>query len=223
MNGLQTCGRFGRKWVLYCAVAGISLAMMQKAGFADESPAAAPSSQQYISREEYDRKIGELLRQQEQMRKELDDLKRAREAAPAVGSATTQPAAASTTPSARPASGEAPATSKAIADLRRDVRDLHDQVDRLPLYRPGSDQFLIAGAAAFGFSAVRHSSSSFDAGIAPLILIRPADRVLIEAAADGQLDFTSPRVSPPRRSLALPTASLSTPQIHTPHLAPARW
>lgn len=186
MSELQSRAAARRRGMAACVLAVASLLTRvslsaEPATVTESGPVAAPASQQYISREEYDRRIDQLLKEQEQLRAEIDALKKM---------TTTQPVAppATAVPGPVPAA-TAPVTAlasekKANDALRKEVKDLHEQVDQLQLYRPGLDQLVFAGDAAFGFTAARHGNSTFDAGIAPLVLWRPVDRLLIEAAAD---------------------------------------
>jgi hypothetical protein len=126
-----------------------------------------PPASQPVSREEYER----VLREQAQMRRELDELKSARDrGGPPAGS---QPAG---NPPASPA-----VTQEDIDDLDKEVRRLGQQVHGA---LPGTEHLVITGDAAFGFTNQRKTNSTFFAGIAPLILWQPTDRLLIEAAAD---------------------------------------
>lgn len=117
---------------------------------------AAPQTQPFVSREEYDA----LKAQQQQMQRELDSLRRQHSASEA-------------------ASG--PSSAPGGADLDDALQSLRDDIDRI---RPGTSQFLIAGDAAVGFVSQRKTNSSFFAGVAPLFLWQPSDRLLFEAALD---------------------------------------
>ena len=125
-----------------------------------------PPASQPVSREEYDR----VLQEQAQMRRELNELKAERNRA---GPATTNPSASA------PAS--APVTQEDLDDLDKEIRKIGQQVHSA---LPGTEHVVIAGDGEFGFVNQRGSPSSFFAGIAPLILWQPTDRLLIEAAAD---------------------------------------
>jgi hypothetical protein len=72
-------------------------------------------------------------------------------------------------------------TNEDIEDLQSQIKGLKDQ---LGYAMPGTSNFTLAGDMSIGYTDQRHSKSTFDAGIAPLILFQPTDRVLIEAAAD---------------------------------------
>jgi hypothetical protein len=144
-------------------------------------PATAPSGD-YVSREEYDR----LKRDQEQMRRdaelmrqELDALRRDRAAArpPATG------VSAEVVPATGPAAGgAAPPASQADLDaVNQAVQDIKDDLSR---YHYTDSRFTLVGDAAFGYNAPHHGTSTFFAQISPLVLWRPADHLLIEAAAD---------------------------------------
>jgi len=154
-------------------------------------PAAPPpAGSDTVSREEYDR----LSRQQEELRQEVQTLRQQLQrdrAAPATepgaaapstapapaGAPTTSPAA----PGAAPAEGQEPVTSEDFDELEKKVKSLRDEVDR---NRLGTSQFHLAGDAAVGFTARNGEKSTFDAGVAPLILWSPHKNILIEAGFD---------------------------------------
>ncbi|MFI5379221.1 MAG: hypothetical protein ACHRHE_07990 [Tepidisphaerales bacterium] len=126
-----------------------------------------PDMSKFVSREEYDK----LLKSMQEMRAEMDALKKER-AAPA-------PAAPAQPP------GQAMATQadvdQAMDDVDKRLRAIQKQTE---LLAPGKTNIFIAGDAFFGFNALRHSPSSFEAGVSPLVLWKLSDRLLIEAAAD---------------------------------------
>jgi hypothetical protein len=129
----------------------------------------APTTGDTVSRAEYDR----LKQEQDEMRKELEELKRQR--------AADQAAAA-----------KAPTTGFATQDDLNDVDNTIKLIKKdLERQRIGTSQFFIAGDADVGFVASRHSPSTFEAGLAPLILWRPTDRILVEGAFDIGIDTDS--------------------------------
>jgi hypothetical protein len=124
-----------------------------------DQPATQPAP---VTREEYEK----LLREQAQMRQELNQLKAQKSVAPSLSA---QP------PSTQPASQE-------------DLEDVQQQVDKLTRQvhsaLPGSEHLVIAGDAAVGFTNQQHANSTFFAGVAPLFLWQPTDRLLFETALD---------------------------------------
>jgi hypothetical protein len=144
-----------RKIVLGAVVLAIAAAHTGPALAADPPAPAGDAPSGYVTREEYER----LLRDQQSMRRELEALKREK---------------ATTTPTTGATDADIQHTIQAI---RRDVRQLQE-------FRPGFDQLTISGDMSVGFSAQRHTNSTFSAGIAPLILWRPADKLLVEAGFD---------------------------------------
>ena len=124
-----------------------------------------PDTTKFVSREEYDK----LLKNMQEMRAEMDALKKEKAA----------PAAAVQT------GGQAVATQAdidaAMDDVDKRLRAIQKQTQSLT---PGKTNIYIAGDAAFGFTSAQHSPSSFDAGVAPLVLWKLSDHLLIEAAAD---------------------------------------
>ena len=118
----------------------------------------AQSTPAPVTREEYEA----LLRQQEQMRREIEQLKAGRSA-----------------PESRPADQAAdqrPMTQK-------DYDDLDDRLRQLS----ATEHFLIVGDAAIGFVNQRHADSTFSAVVSPLLLWEPTDRLLFEAAFDASV------------------------------------
>ena len=78
-------------------------------------------------------------------------------------------------------SAPAPARQEDLDAVNQTIQEIKDDVARS---RNTDSRFTVVGDAAFGYSAVRHSPSTFFAQISPLVLWRPADRILVEAAAD---------------------------------------
>ncbi len=121
-----------------------------------------PDMSKFVSREEYEK----LLKSMQEMRAEMDALKKEK-ATPVQ------------------ASGQALATQAdvdaAMDDVDKRLRAIQKQTQSLS---PGKTNIYIGGDAAFGFTSARHSPSSFDAGVAPLVLWKLSDRLLIEAGAD---------------------------------------
>jgi hypothetical protein len=72
-------------------------------------------------------------------------------------------------------------SSTDMDDFDRRLKEASDAISRA---LPGKETVVLAGDAAIGFTVPRHGHSTFEAGIAPLILYRPADHLLFEAAAD---------------------------------------
>ena len=163
---------------LSIAVAAVTLALFSATAQAQPTPTTRPEappsapvpSGDYVSREEYER----LKRDQEQMRRELEALRRELAVAPpttagAAGAAATRATAA---PAAR---------QEDLDAINQTVQEIKDDLGR---YRNTDSRFTLVGDAAFGYAAPRHGTSSFFAQISPLVLWRPADRILVEAAAD---------------------------------------
>src|SRR5690242_4094717 len=109
----------------------------------------------------------QLLRQQEEMRQEIQQLKASR--------ATTQPAAASALA----------VTQDDIDDINQQMRKLQDQVHGA---LPGTEHFLILGDASVTFVNQHGSPSTFAVGFSPLFLWEPTDKLLFEAAVDVGID-----------------------------------
>jgi hypothetical protein len=146
---------------LASVMAILCIARVCIAGEAGRDPSSPPPSKGFVSREEYE----VLLRDQQSLRAELQALKQ---------KAAVTPAPASQDHPTAPSDTE---VDEAIQGIRRDIRQLQQ-------FRPGFDQFLIAGDAQFGFNSFRHNNSSFSAAISPLFLWKPADKLLIETAFD---------------------------------------
>lgn len=155
--------------------------MLVCSGVARSQSATAP-----VTREEYDA----LLRQQEQMRQEIEQLKAQRP-----------------TPQNRPAeqaSDDRPATEKDYDDLDERLRQLGDQVHAA---LPGTDHFVVLGDAAIGFTNQQHTDSTFSAVVSPLFLWEPTDRLLVEAAFDASVATDSTGNSSTNVDLTIADAS----------------
>jgi hypothetical protein len=127
---------------------------------AQQAPTTQPAP---ISREEYER----LLRDQAQMRQELDQLKAQKNATPSLSS-------------------QAPPTQPVTQE---DLDDIQHQVDKITRQvhsaLPGSEHLLIAGDAAVGFTNQQKTNSTFSAIVSPLVLWQPSDQLLFEADRKG--------------------------------------
>jgi hypothetical protein len=138
----------------FLSAAAITLASSQ--ALLAQAPATRPAAGDYVSREEYDR----LRREQDDMRRELEALKRERAAAPA---------------------NAAGAGAADLDAVNKSIQEIRDDIARI---RPGESTFTLLGDAAFGYTVARHTPSTFYASLAPLVLWKPAERILVEAAAD---------------------------------------
>ena len=167
---------------------------------AQESNSTSPkaATREFVSREEYEA----LLRDQRALRAELQAMRQEREKEKAAQSTAASQAPSSSPPP--PSSGVAGGNTdvdKAIQDIRRDVSQLQQ-------FRPGFDQFLIAGDAQFTYSALRHNNSTFSAAISPLFLWRPADKLLVETAFDVNIS-TDPATQSSSTTVDLTIANAS--------------
>jgi hypothetical protein len=132
--------------------------------FAFSGAALSQSTTAPVSRQEYDA----LLRQQEQMRREIEQLKSER-SGPA------------TRPTEQPDDARQP-TQKDYDELDDRLRQLGDEVHGA---LPGTEHFIVLGDAAVGFTNQKHSDSTFSAAVSPLLLWEATDRLLFEAAFDA--------------------------------------
>jgi hypothetical protein len=98
-----------------------------------------------------------LLRDQQAMRAELDAMKRQQ--------AATQP---------RYTDAD---VQDQIRAIQKDIRSLHAEL-------PGFQQVVFAGDFSTGFQSFKHNDSTFYATFSPLILWKPADRIVVETALD---------------------------------------
>jgi len=128
---------------------------------------AQDASTQPVSRQEFE----QWKQEQDALRREVAQLRAER--------AATQP---STPAASEPAAGgQQPVTQDDLDEVDRKIRELRDDVHRA---LPGVEHFVILGDAAVGFVSQRGSNSTFFAGVSPLILWEPTDRLLFEAALD---------------------------------------
>jgi hypothetical protein len=135
----------------------------------------APPTTDTVSRAEYE----QLKKDQAELRKEIAELKRARPESTPVS--TTPTPRGSPAVATAPPGGPTAATTDDLDEIDKTLRDIKGQLRE---YKFGTEKLLIAGDAAFGYTAQRGTKSTFSAGIAPLALWQPTDRLLIEAAAD---------------------------------------
>jgi hypothetical protein len=147
--------------------------------YAQAPPPAA--GQNTVSREEYDK----LKQEQDALRREVQELRqqiRTERTAPA-GQAQ-PPTAPRSAAVAQPAEA---ATREDVDDLEKEIKKVRDELRRNVL---GTSQFVLAGDASVGFTSRKNEKSTFDAGVAPLILWRPEKNILIEAGFDiaGETD-----------------------------------
>ncbi len=151
------------------SVAGILVLAIAVGALAQSAP---PSNQGPVSREEYEK----LKQQQEQTSQELEALKKSVAEQKAEVPAPAEAAPRESSPSTQPAP-----SAEDYDYLQKEVDALTDELAR---FRSGTSTLLIAGDMATGFTTQRGTKSTFDAGIAPLILYQPTDRILVEAGAD---------------------------------------
>ncbi len=137
----------------------------------------------------------QLLRQQDQMRREIEQLKAER----AAQSPQTQPAV-----QAPPVAPPAGPTQEDMDDIDRQIRLIRQQVHSA---LPGAEHFLLLGDAAVGFVNQKKTNSTFFAGVAPLFLWQPTDRLLFEAAMDIGIDTDTDNNSSTSVDLTIADAS----------------
>ncbi len=154
-----------RSLVMTLSVGALALALSPAGG--QDAP---PVREGTVSRAEYE----QLKKDHEELKREFAELKKARQAEVA----TTRPQPQLV---AQPQGGATPATSDDLDDIDKTLRELKGQLREV---RPGTEKLVIAGDAAVGFTSQRGTKSTFFAGIAPLVLWQPYERLLIEAAAD---------------------------------------
>jgi mono/diheme cytochrome c family protein len=85
----------------------------------------------------------------------------------------------------QPATGPAVARQDQIEDLQQQVFSLNRELHRT---LPGTEGFFVAGDAFVGFSAIHGSTSTFSAGVAPLVLWKPTQNLVFEASVDLGFD-----------------------------------
>ena len=139
------------------------------AGAQDAAP-PPPATQPYVTWQEYQR----VVQEQQEMRQELDALKKQIASQPAPAPAVAQ------TP-ATPAPSAAQSTAPTNDELETEIETLKDATAQ---NKPGLENVVIAGDAATGFTTQKGAKSSFYAGVAPLILWQPTDKFLFETSFD---------------------------------------
>ena len=182
-----------KKLPIVMALGVTTLAMFPATG----QPVPPPAQPDTVSRAEYE----QLKREQAELKKEIAELKKARqESAPVV---TTPTPRGQSAPIALPP-GSTAATTDDLDEIDKTLRDIKGQMRE---YKLGTEKLLLAGDAAFGYTSKRGSKSSFFAGIAPLALWQPYDRLLIEAAADISISNDDKGASSTTVKLTLANAS----------------
>jgi mono/diheme cytochrome c family protein len=139
--------------------------------------ASNPGDAAPITREEYER----LLRDQREMRTELEQFKKERAGA----------------------AGQTPVSQSDIDDIQKQITAIQTDVRE----RRGSDGFFLAGDAFVDYSGLHGSTSTFSAGIAPLILYKPTDNLLFETSFDLGLNTNPDTTSSTSIDLTIADAS----------------
>lgn len=153
-------------WLLLFAIAPL-------AAIAQPKPAPDPAPGDWVSRKEYD----QLKADNEALKHRLDQIEQRLAQPPPVAVQPATPAPGVGKPLPAP-----PAVT--AEDLDAIEKEMHDVRDQMRANKLGSETFVLAGDAAFGFAAARNSPSSFSASFSPLALWKPTDRLIFEAAVD---------------------------------------
>lgn len=127
----------------------------------DPSPPPGAATQPYVTWKEYQR----VLKEQAQMKQEMQDLKKQ--------------VAVPGTPAKTADAGKD--TGPTNAELEQQIKEVKETAEK---NRNGLENFFLSGDADATFTNQKGSNSSFSAGVAPLILWKPVDRFLFEAAFD---------------------------------------
>ena len=135
-----------------------------------------------ISRKDYEA----LKRDHDELKKEFDEFKKDR-------------AKAAAAPAAAPANNDAE-----FEQIDKTFREIKLQLKES---RPGLDKFLLVGDGSVGYQSQRGTKSSFFAGISPLVLFQPTDRLLIEVGADINISNDATGASSTTVDLGIANAS----------------
>lgn len=141
-----------------CAAFAASLLFCASAG-AQPAPSLSPDSSRFVTREEYEKVVKRL----DTVTSELEKVKN-RDSFP------------STT---------AKETDDALEEIRGTVHDIQDQ---LRTVQSGKNQFMITGFGFAMFEDHRGSTSTFSAGVNPLILWKIGDNLIFETEFEVQLN-----------------------------------
>lgn len=153
---------------------GRSFSAAVVAGLVACGSAQAQDTQPLQSPEEINRRLQEL-------QKQVDDLRKALEASRAA------PAQPTTPPPAPPDE-----TAERLDEQEKKVDALTDRVDELKL---GAEKFLLAGYVAAGFAAPRYGDSSFNAEFTPVFLWKISDNLLAAGALELELEDNETKAS----------------------------
>ena len=161
-----------------------------------------PTTQPGVSRQEYE----QLLRQQELMRQEIQQLKAERNAPATQPTTALTPASSPGTLPVSPVDAQA-VTQGDLDDLDHEIHKLQDQVHSA---LPGTEHVVIAGDAAITYANLQRASSpsSFNAIVSPLFLWEPTDRLLVTAAFDLVVGTDTTGVSSSSINLNIADASI---------------
>lgn len=144
------------KPLIAAASAALSV-LVGAAAFADPVPATQPSAPMAPGDYVSRSEYERVLQNQAAMQKQIDQLNSQR-------------------------AQEAASNDQATNDeLDKEMQEIKDEVHR---YHSGLESVVIAGDGDVGYTRVNHTDSTFDAGLSPLILWSPTDRILIEGAFD---------------------------------------
>ncbi len=134
--------------------------------------------------EEYKALVLRLLREHEEMRTEIEQLKGQR------GAPSTQTGTTTVRPQV-PSVASGAARQDDLEDVQKQVDAIKNDLSRV---KPGIEGVFIAGDAFVGFSSQRRNTSSFSAGVAPVILWKPTSNIIFETGFDIGLN-TDPDTS----------------------------
>ena len=127
--------------------------------------------------------------------------------APRIVNTAASPAGAAD-PSADPAAattGPAAARQDDLADVQTQLQAMRDEIHRI---LPGSEGVFIAGDAFVGFSAQHGGTSTFSAGMAPVILWKPMSNLVFESSFDLGVDTAPDATSSTSIDLTIADAAI---------------
>ena len=138
-----------------------------------------------VSRAEYDK----LKQEQAAMKKELEEMKSQFSAATKMQGSILSPVALG--PTSGKGGGSSAQTQSAIAQLQAEVDDLKGKARES---FPGTTQFLLAGHADAGFSALHGQDAFFTASFNPILIWKITDRLIFQGELELELEGSDTNV-----------------------------
>lgn len=168
-----------RKLILFATAGLLFSGFTLHAQDAQSSPPSSP----YVSREEYEKLKSEL----DELKAQMAELAKAKAPAETQTSVLPQPSAPAEGPSGDAKSVNANGTATAAAS--DDIEELRSELTKVKettaSITPGATKFLLTGYGFAGFTKLHGESSTFNTGLAAILLWKLSDKLFFE----GEVEF----------------------------------